>query len=84
MPTKRDETPGEPAWTDARNGAGQPRGNAGQISPPAPSRYPTAVRRNSPSPVAQRCLLDGVDELGYILQREPAIAAYEAARAGRV
>ena len=31
---------------------------------------------------AQRCLLDGVDELGYILQREPAIAAYEAARSG--
>ncbi|HUA85291.1 MAG TPA: 3-isopropylmalate dehydratase small subunit [Bryobacteraceae bacterium] len=28
------------------------------------------------------CLLEGVDELGYILQQEPAIAAYEA-RAGR-
>ena len=31
-------------------------------------------------PFAQRCLLDGVDELGYILGREPAIAAYEAAQ----
>jgi 3-isopropylmalate/(R)-2-methylmalate dehydratase small subunit len=31
---------------------------------------------------AQHCLLEGVDELGYILQREPAIAAYEAATAG--
>jgi len=30
-------------------------------------------------PFAQRCLLDGVDELGYILQREGAISAYEAA-----
>jgi len=29
-------------------------------------------------PFSQRCLLDGVDELGYILQREPAISAYEA------
>jgi 3-isopropylmalate/(R)-2-methylmalate dehydratase small subunit len=26
------------------------------------------------------CLLQGVDELGYILQQEPAIAAYEAQR----
>ena len=26
------------------------------------------------------CLLEGVDELGYILQQEPAIAAYEASR----
>jgi len=32
-------------------------------------------------PFAQRCLLDGVDELGYILQREAAIAAYEATHA---
>ena len=29
---------------------------------------------------AKHCLLEGVDELGYILQQEPAIAAYEAAR----
>jgi len=33
-------------------------------------------------PFAQRCLLDGVDELGYILQREGAISAYEAAQVG--
>jgi 3-isopropylmalate/(R)-2-methylmalate dehydratase small subunit len=31
-------------------------------------------------PFARRCLLDGVDELGYILTREPAIAAFESAR----
>jgi len=35
-------------------------------------------------PFAQRCLLDGVDELGYILQREPAIATYEAGREGSI
>jgi 3-isopropylmalate/(R)-2-methylmalate dehydratase small subunit len=29
---------------------------------------------------AKHCMLQGVDELGYILQQEPAIAAYEAAR----
>jgi len=28
-------------------------------------------------PFARRCLLDGVDELGFLLQKEPAIAAYE-------
>jgi 3-isopropylmalate/(R)-2-methylmalate dehydratase small subunit len=33
---------------------------------------------------ARACLLDGVDELGYILNREPAIAAFEARRAGSV
>jgi 3-isopropylmalate/(R)-2-methylmalate dehydratase small subunit len=27
---------------------------------------------------AKRCMLDGVDELGYMLQQEPAIAAFEA------
>ena len=27
---------------------------------------------------AKQCMLEGVDELGYILQQEPAIAAYEA------
>jgi 3-isopropylmalate/(R)-2-methylmalate dehydratase small subunit len=31
---------------------------------------------------SKHCLLEGVDELGYILQQDPAIAAYEA-RAGR-
>ena len=29
---------------------------------------------------SKQCLLDGVDELGYILKREPAIAAFEARR----
>jgi 3-isopropylmalate/(R)-2-methylmalate dehydratase small subunit len=28
---------------------------------------------------SKHCLIEGVDELGYILQRDPAIAAYEAA-----
>jgi 3-isopropylmalate/(R)-2-methylmalate dehydratase small subunit len=31
---------------------------------------------------AKHCLLEGVDELGYILQQESAISAYEAGRAG--
>jgi 3-isopropylmalate/(R)-2-methylmalate dehydratase small subunit len=35
-------------------------------------------------PFAKHCLLEGVDELGYMLQQEPAIAAYEAKRAGSV
>ena len=33
---------------------------------------------------AKQCLLDGVDELGYMLQQEPAIAAFEAKRVGSV
>ncbi len=31
-------------------------------------------------PFSKQCLLDGVDELGYILKQEPSIAAYEAQR----
>jgi 3-isopropylmalate/(R)-2-methylmalate dehydratase small subunit len=31
---------------------------------------------------AQHCMLEGVDELGYILQQAPAIAAFEAGRLG--
>jgi len=31
----------------------------------------------------RRCLLDGVDELGYLLSRSPAITAYEATHPGR-
>ena len=31
---------------------------------------------------AKNCLLEGVDELGWILKQDPAIAAYEAARTG--
>ncbi len=33
---------------------------------------------------AKHCLLEGVDELGYILQQEPAIAAFEARRVGSI
>jgi 3-isopropylmalate/(R)-2-methylmalate dehydratase small subunit len=33
---------------------------------------------------SKQCLIDGVDELGYMLQQESAIAAYEAKRAGSV
>ncbi len=35
-------------------------------------------------PFAKQCLLNGVDELGYMLQQEPAIAAYEKSRTGSV
>ena len=33
---------------------------------------------------AKQCLLEGVDELGYILLQQPAIAAFEAKRAGSI
>jgi len=33
---------------------------------------------------AKQCLLEGVDELGYMLKQEPAIAAYEANRTGSI
>jgi len=33
---------------------------------------------------SKHCLLEGIDELGYILQQERAIAAYEAGRVGSV
>ena len=33
---------------------------------------------------AKHCLLEGVDELGYILGQEPAIAAYEGKRQGTI
>ncbi len=33
---------------------------------------------------SKHCLLNGVDELGYIMQQEAAIAAYEAARVGSI
>jgi 3-isopropylmalate/(R)-2-methylmalate dehydratase small subunit len=33
---------------------------------------------------SKHCLLNGVDELGYILRQEPAIAAFEAARQGSI
>ena len=33
---------------------------------------------------AKHCLLEGIDELGYILQQEPAIAAFEASHPGAI
>jgi len=33
---------------------------------------------------SKQCLLDGVDELGYILQRDAAIAAFETRRSGSI
>ena len=33
-------------------------------------------------PFAKHCLLEGVDELGYILQQDGSIAAYESRREG--
>jgi 3-isopropylmalate/(R)-2-methylmalate dehydratase small subunit len=33
---------------------------------------------------SRQCLLDGVDELGYILKQEPDVAAFEARREGRI
>ena len=35
-------------------------------------------------PFSRQCLLDGVDELGYILKQEAAIAAFEQARAASI
>jgi 3-isopropylmalate/(R)-2-methylmalate dehydratase small subunit len=35
-------------------------------------------------PFSKTCLLEGVDELGYILQQAPAIAAFEASRVGSI
>ena len=33
---------------------------------------------------SKHCLVNGVDELGYILQQEPSIAAFEARREGSI
>jgi len=33
---------------------------------------------------AKQCLLDGVDELGYILKQQPAIGAFEGKRVGSI
>ncbi len=35
-------------------------------------------------PFSRHCLLEGVDELGYILKNEPAIAVHEASRVGSI
>lgn len=44
-------------------------------------RFGNHVARFTVEAFARRCLLDGVDPLGFILDRTPAIEAYEAARA---
>ena len=43
-------------------------------------RAPGVRARFSIDPFARRCLLDGTDELGFLLAQTPAIAAYEQAR----
>jgi 3-isopropylmalate/(R)-2-methylmalate dehydratase small subunit len=35
-------------------------------------------------PFSKTCLLDGIDELGWILKQQPAIAAFEATRVGSI
>jgi 3-isopropylmalate/(R)-2-methylmalate dehydratase small subunit len=46
---------------------------------------PNGKQVNFPiDPFAKECLLEGVDELGYMLKQEPSIAAYEAKRVGSV
>ncbi len=43
-------------------------------------RAPGVRARFSIDPFARRCLLDGTDELGFLLAQAPAITAYEQAR----
>jgi 3-isopropylmalate/(R)-2-methylmalate dehydratase small subunit len=46
---------------------------------------PSGRRAEFPvDPFAKHCLVEGVDELGYILQQEAAIAAYEARRTNSI
>ena len=53
--------------------------------PPRPSPCRTAAQWSFPSTRSRRhCLLEGVDELGYILKNEAAIAAFEAGRVGSI
>jgi 3-isopropylmalate/(R)-2-methylmalate dehydratase small subunit len=33
---------------------------------------------------SKQCLLDGVDEMGYILRQDPSISAFEARREGSI
>jgi 3-isopropylmalate/(R)-2-methylmalate dehydratase small subunit len=35
-------------------------------------------------PFAKQCLIEGVDELGYMLNQQPAIAAYETKHPGSI
>jgi 3-isopropylmalate/(R)-2-methylmalate dehydratase small subunit len=46
---------------------------------PAGTRHSFTV-----DPFARHCLLNGVDELGFLLELEPAIAAYESTHSSRV
>ncbi|HUJ27722.1 MAG TPA: 3-isopropylmalate dehydratase small subunit [Myxococcales bacterium] len=43
-------------------------------------RFDGAVARFAVDPFARRCLLDGTDELGFLLAQEPRIAAFEKER----
>ncbi|MEP7066631.1 MAG: 3-isopropylmalate dehydratase small subunit [Gemmatimonadota bacterium] len=44
---------------------------------------PSGERFDFPvDPFARHCMLQGIDQLGYLAAKEPAIAAYESARAG--
>jgi 3-isopropylmalate/(R)-2-methylmalate dehydratase small subunit len=43
--------------------------------------WPGGETKFAMEPFARHCMLEGVDELGYLLKQEPAIAAYEASHA---
>jgi 3-isopropylmalate/(R)-2-methylmalate dehydratase small subunit len=46
---------------------------------------PDGVRVEFPvDPFSKTCLLEGIDELGWILKQEPAIAVFEARRVGSI
>ena len=47
--------------------------------PPSPIPHPFRI-----DPFARHCLLNGVDELGFLLGEEAAIAAYESTHAARI
>jgi 3-isopropylmalate/(R)-2-methylmalate dehydratase small subunit len=48
-------------------------------------RLPDGSRVEFPvDPFSKTCLLEGIDELGWILKHEPMIAAFEAARVGTI
>ena len=67
--------------------AGCRSGRRGQSGPgqPRPSTLPDGREVEFPiDRFSKHCLLEGVDELGYILKHEADIAAYEAKRVGSV
>jgi len=49
-----------------------------QLSWPAPEDGGTRRQSFDIDPFARRCLLEGVDQLGFLLERLPQIEAYEA------